>query len=145
MALYLFILFFKTKLKWGSRRKNPLQTELTLCSQPPRQPAQWVPPSPLPPVGWISSSFPGGLLLKQRLLYAVHLFTDEVVFLHYLGTWIQVHTSSKTNKWKRNPQCSFCSVSVDKTPFRDILFILLLWTKPAEWGSEQADHIPMSF
>lgn len=79
-------------------KKKSLQMELTLRSRPLSQPAQWVPPLPLPPVGWISSSFPSCLLLKQRLPYAVHLFTDEIVFLHYLGTWLQVHTSSKTNK-----------------------------------------------
>lgn len=69
------------------------------------------------------------LLQVPRLLYAVHLFTDEIVFLHYLGTWIQVSISSKTNKLmkkKKNTQRSFCNVSLDKTPFTDSLLILLL-------------------
>lgn len=84
--------------------------ELALHSMDFQAAAQRVPPLPLPPVGWISLGFLGCLLFKQKLLYSAHLFTNEMtVFLYYSGTWIQVHTSSKTNK------------QMGKTPTRLIL------------------------
>lgn len=100
--------------------KKSLQIELTLCSWPPRKPARRVPPLALSPIGWISSSFPGCLLLKQRLLCktcTVCMFS--LMRLYFCIIWepgYKLTPPTKQTNIKKTPQSSFSNVSLDKNP-----------------------------
>lgn len=144
MALYLFALSFKPKIKWGNWREKKVTNRAYITLMDFQAAAQQAPLLPLPPVGWISLvSLVACGLNKNCCTPHIFSLTRWLYFciIQELGHKY-TFPAKQTNKWMKTPPGSFYNVSLDKTPCRDILLILLFWTKPTEWGSEQAGHIP---